>query len=244
MKTIPTLALLLLGLAAPWATAAMKPKLVQLDQLVLSEDFETAGPIEKENWKARQHTRWAIEEGVLRGQPSTKEFQASQDHHQGLEPRISIPSCPQEFAIAFSMRFLGGEGTPLCPFIEFGHHVGRIYWSDQGAQLVANKESVQLDGDPSFVLETGTWYHGLAEIRGDEILIRFAHGPSFYGKHPSLDTKRDGFGIAGFRGGKVELDNIRVWSILETPHPKRMAFLKSFTPEKHRILKPEAKQDS
>ena len=173
MKIKVTLVLLLHGLAIQPASAELAPKLVQLDQLLLNEDFSQSRPLEKENWKARQHTRWAIQDGVLRGQPSTKAFQASQDHHQGLEPRLSIPSCPQEFAIAFSMRFLGGEGTPLCPFIEFGHHVGRIYWSETGARLVANKESVQLDSDERFVLEKGTWYHGLAEIKGDEILIRF-----------------------------------------------------------------------
>ena len=37
------------------------------------------------------------------------------------------------------------------------------------------------------------------------------------------------------------MDNIRVWSILSKPHPKKMAFLNTFTPKKHRILKPETK---
>jgi hypothetical protein len=34
-----------------------------------------------------------------------------------------------------------------------------------------------------------------------------------YGKHASLSGKKDGFGVAGKKGGTVELDNITVWSV-------------------------------
>ncbi len=219
--------------------ASLEPQLVQIDNLVLEENFSKSRPVNKDNWKPRQHTQWAIEDGVLRGKPSTAEFQASQDHHQGFEPRLSIPSCPDEFAIQFSMRFIEGKGTPLCPFIEFGHHKARIYWSNAGAQLMAKGESVQLDHNVSFTLESGTWYHALAEIKGDEFLIRFSHGPVLYGKHPSLDVEKDGFGVAGFRGGQVELDDIKVWSIKNELGENWATHLRRFKPLPHKILKPE-----
>jgi hypothetical protein len=235
-----TLGFLLLGLATQSVTAeSLSPQLVQLDTLVLDADFSKSEELEKENWKPRQHTRWAIKNDVLRGQPSTKAFQASQDHHQGLEPRLSIPSCPQEYAIQFSIRFLKGDQTPLCPFVEFGHHKARIFWSDQGAQLLANGESVQLDHDSNFKLEPDTWYHALAEIKGDEVLIRFSHGPILYGKHPSLDLKKDGFGVAGFRGGRVELDDIKIWSVKDSKNKSWATHLRRFQPAPHKILKPE-----
>lgn len=220
-------------------TSDLAPQMVRFDALVLEENFNQSRSPDIEHWKPRQHTRWTIEEGVLRGQPSTREFQASQDHHQGLEPRLSIPSCPNEFAIRFSIRFIGGEATSLCPFIEFGHHVARIYWNDEGAQLLANKESVQLDQDPRFILEKGKWYQGLAEVRGEEILVRFAHGPLLYGQHASLNVKRDGFGVAGFRGGKVELDNIQVWSLKDATTDGWNGDSLRLKPAVHKILKPE-----
>ena len=236
--------LFVIVLASPLLIHAgdLKPVMVQLDELVLNESFEQSRKPDKQHWKPRQHTRWTQEDGVLRGIPSTADFQASQDHHQGLEPRISIPSCPQEFAIEFSFRFIGGKGTALCPFVEFGHHVGRIYWHEEGAQLLANKESIQLDSNPNFIIEDGRWYTGLAEVKGDAILISFEHGPVFYGKHPSLDTKRDGFGIAGPRGSTVELDNIRVWSVKNDPHPDWPDLLRRFQLSPHKILKPEIAQ--
>ncbi|QXD23256.1 hypothetical protein F7C95_15180 [Opitutia bacterium ISCC 51] len=235
-----TLGFLLFGFALQPATAeSLSPQLVQLDKLVLDANFAKSTPLEKENWKPRQHTRWSIEKGVLRGQPSTKAFQASQDHHQGLEPRLSIPYCPQEYAIQFSIRFLKGDQTPLCPFIEFGHHKARIYWSEQGAQLLANGEAVQLDHNANFKLDPGTWYHALAEIKGDEVLIRFSHGPTLYGKHPSLDSKKDGFGVAGFRGGRVELDDIKIWSIKDSINLNWASHLRQIEPTPHKTLKPE-----
>ena len=233
----PALALCLIFAVANGAK--LEPQLVQLDKLILDENFSKSGPLDKDNWHARQHTQWAVEAGVLRGKPSTAEFQASQDHHQGFEPRLSIPSCPDEFAIEFSLRFLGGEGTPICPFIEFGHHKARIRWSDDGAQLTANGESVQLDHNNSFKLESGTWYHALAEIKGDEFLIRFSHGPVLYGNHPSMHVEKDGFGVAGFRGGQVELDNIKVWSVKDAHGEDWATHLKRFKPSPHKILKEE-----
>lgn len=217
--------------------APLEPQMVQLDQLILQETFSESRPLDKAHWNPRQHTRWAMESGVLRGQPSTQEFQASQDHHQGLEARLSIPSCPDEFAIQFSIRFLEGSATPICPFIEFGHHKARIYWGEAGAQLVADGETVQLDHEPSFKIDPGTWYHALAEIKADEFLIRFSHGPELYGKHPSMNVAKDGFGVAGFQKGKVELDDIKVWSIKKIPRRTWRTYSKRLDPMPHKTLK-------
>ena len=216
-----------------------EPKMVQLDQLILEEDFRNSRPLDKNNWKPRQHTQWNIEKGVLRGRPSSAEFQASQNHHQGLEPRLSIPACPDEFAIQFSVRFIGGESTSICPFIEFGHHKARIHWSEQGARLMANGESVQLDRWVNFKMEPGKWYHALAETKGDEFFIQFSQGPVLYGKHPSMTVEKDGFGVAGTRGGQVELDNIKVWSIKKSKAINWSSFRKEFKAMPHKILKSE-----
>ncbi|MCB1119930.1 MAG: hypothetical protein KJT03_00150 [Verrucomicrobiae bacterium] len=234
-----TTILLCTAFAAWSAAATLKPRMVELDQLVLAEDFNQPAPLDNKKWQPRQHTRWSIEDGVLRGIPSTQEYQASRKDHQGFEPRLSIPSCPQEFAIEFSIRFVKGEQTPLCPFIEFGHHVGRIYWNEDGAALLADHESVQLDSNSAFKLESGKWYHGLAEIKGDEMLITFEHGPFFYGKHPGLAVKKDGFGVAGFSMGTVELDNIQVWSVKSGTNPDWKNFRTTFATKPPKVLKPE-----
>ncbi|MDA0350474.1 MAG: hypothetical protein O3C20_24105 [Verrucomicrobia bacterium] len=238
MKTGIPLITILLGLSFIQLVATdLKPQMVQLDKLILEEDFSHPRTLEKENWSQRQHTRWAIKEGVLKGLPSSAEFQASAKDHQGFEPRLSIPSCPDEFAIQFSVKFTGGKETAICPFIEFGHHKARLRWSNEGAQLMANGESVQLDQDASFKLKSGTWYHALAEVKGDEFFIQFSHGPQLYGKHSSIDAEKDGFGVAGFKGGQVELDNIKVWSVKAAQGNNWAKHLSTLKPGPHKILK-------
>ena len=60
-------------LAADWGT--LQPVMVIPEKSVLQETFSKSGPVNKTNWQSRQGTRWSIEQGVLRGRPSSKEYQ-------------------------------------------------------------------------------------------------------------------------------------------------------------------------
>ena len=198
----------------------LEPLMSQPDKVVLREDFSKSKKLDKAVWRARQGTRWAMEDGVLRGRPSSPEYQARKADHKGLEPRLSIPAAPQEFIIEFSIRIVGGEPTPIVPFVEFGHHVARVNWNKGGARLLANGESVRLAAAPEFHLKSGEWRRALAEIQGDEFVIQFASGATLFGAHEAFAGKKDGFGVAGLRGGVIELDDITIWSV----KPKKKAY--------------------
>lgn len=90
------------------SAADLQPLLAVPDQVVLQDDFSKAGPLDKKAWAKRQGTQWTVEDGVLRGMPSTPEFQASKEDHKGLEPRLSAPITPAQFIAKFSLRFDGG----------------------------------------------------------------------------------------------------------------------------------------
>jgi hypothetical protein len=191
----------------------LKPLMAVPDKVVAEEDFSRTKPLSKDVWQARQGTRWAIEDGVLRGLPSPPEYQAAKKDHKGTEARISLPACPQEYVIRFSVRFLGGEPTAIIPFVEFGHHCVRVAWAGGGAKVLADSESVVVNEAPKFKVEPGKWMHGLAEMKGDELVIQFADGPTLYAKHERFAAEKDGFGLAGTKGGTVELDDVTVWSV-------------------------------
>ena len=218
------LLLLALGAAAHLAAAefpVLKPLLALPDQVVLRDDFNVPRPLGKGTFTARQGTRWTIADGVLRGIESSAEFQAKKKDHFGYEPRLSIPACPQEFIIQFDIRFIGGKPTAIVPFVEFGHHVARVAWAlGGGARLVADSETVQLAAAPDLKIEDGKWYRALGEIKGDELVLQFAGGPTLYGRHAALSGRKDGFGVAGTKGGTVELDNITVWSVKPDSNPQ------------------------
>lgn len=185
-------------------------------KVVYSSDFDAAAPVNKSDWQRRQGTRWTIANGVLRGQQSSPEFQASKSDHQGFDPRIKSLKTPPQFIAKFSVRFIDGDETSLLPLIEFGHHNVRLKFSKSGVKLLADHECVLLAETSEVKLISGHWYHLLAERNGDQFVVQFVDGPTLYGKHASLAIPvepSDGLGIAGPRRGFVEIDNVTLWSI-------------------------------
>ena len=206
-------ALMLSTLAA--SAGELQPAIAEKGAVVLQNDFSEPGAQPKQTWQPRQHTRWAAADGVFHGQESTAEYQASRGDHQGLEPRLMIRNLPNDYIIEYSFRINSGEYTAIGAFLEFGHHMARLSFHDDGAVLTYGglKDHVTLDSKPDFKLEQGRWYHVLGEVKGDEVLIRFADGPTFKGKHPKIGDEKDGFGICGLRRGTMDIDDVTVWSV-------------------------------
>lgn len=218
--------------------ADLQPLLAQPDTPVLQADFSQAGAFNKEHWGPRQGTQWVVEDGVLRGRPSTPEFQAKKTNHFGYEPRISATVTPPQFVARFSVRFIGGTQTALTPFIEFGHHVCRLRLGAEGAELLADGESVKVATAPGLKFEPDKWYHVLAEMKGEEFVIQFDDGTRLYAKHPSFAkpaaSGANGVGFAGTKGGTLEIDNVTLWTIQDAEQPTwaaTRASLPSFKPE-------------
>jgi len=203
--------------------ADLQPLLAQPDQIVMQDEFSTAGPFDKKQWGARQGTQWKVEDGVLRGRPSTPEFQAKKKDHFGYEPRISAPVTPAQFIAKFSVRFDGGSETAIVPFIEFGHHVCRIRFTKDGAEVLAEHESIKVAETKELKYEPGKWLHALAELKGDEFVIQFDGGPTLCAKHACfakpVPSGGNGLGLAGPKGGMAELDNVTIWSIKPAEQP-------------------------
>ena len=249
MKSHP----LILALVASSALSAepapaLKPLMAVGDQVVMQDDFSKAGPFNKQHWGARQGTQWVVEEGVLRGRPSTKEYQAKRKDHFGYEPRISAPVTPPQFIAQFSVRFSGGTETTIVPFIEFGHHVCRLRLTKSGAELLAEGESSKVAESKDLKFEPGKWYHALAEMKGDEFVIQFAGGPTIYAKNAGFakppEKGGSGLGIAGPKDGTAELDNVTLWSVKAEPQPGWAATLASLPKfEPVQIAKKKAKDE-
>lgn len=207
--------------AADWST--LKPLMVIPSERVLQETFSKRGPVEKTDWQNRQGTRWSVEDGVLRGRPSSEEYQASRTHHYGYEARVSVPITPPEFLVGFSFRFLGGDETDIVPFVEFGHHVCRIKFSSSGTFVIVDHETLKVAESDDFKYMPEKWYHGLAELKGDEFIIQFVDGPTWYIKHECLAKSNssggNGLGLAGPKNGLVELDDVSIWKVRSQTKP-------------------------
>jgi hypothetical protein len=233
----PAAAGLLLFACSALAENPLQPIMCAPDKVVLHDDFSTPGPINKQQWEPRQGTQWKIEDGVLRGQPSTSEHQASVPSHKGLEPRIAAPGTPREFIAKFSVRFVGGSETDVSPFVEFGHHVCRLRLSSTGAELLAGPDAIRVAEAKEFHYEPGKWCHMLAELHGEDFVIQIADGPTLYARHALFaqppPAGAAGLGLAGTRGGTAEIDDVTLSSVKPGTLPgweaRRDAFPK-FTP--------------
>jgi hypothetical protein len=157
---------------------------------------------------------------------------------------------PPQFIAQFSVRFIGGTETPISPFIEFGHHVCRLRLSKDGAELLADGDSVKVAESKDLRFEAGKWYRALAEMKGEDVVIQFAGGPTIHAKHESITkppaSGGNGLGIAGTKGGVAEIDDVTLWSIKADEQPgwsaKRASFPK-FEPVEVSKKKAKAKAE-
>jgi hypothetical protein len=199
---------------------ALHPRMAQPDALVLSEDFSSPG-LDAKLWQARQHTRWSVVDGMLHGEPSTAEYQASRKDHQGFEPRLMIQTELQDYIVEFRFRVNSGEQHAVGAFFEVGHHFARVAFKESGLEMnLGNlKDPTVLVSKPDTKLEKGRWYHVLCETRGDETLVQIDGLPMLYGKDPRVAEHAPGFGITGLRGGTMDVDDVKIWSAKGAEQP-------------------------
>ena len=208
-------------MAAGLSGGSLEPRMTQPDKVVLDEDFSAAKTPERKLWQPRQNTRWSVVDGMLRGEPSTAEFQASRKDHQGFEPRLMIANDLSDYVIEFRFRVNSGEQHMVGAFFELGHHFARVAFKESGLEMNLGdlKNPTILESLPQIKLEKGRWYHVLAEISGDETLVQFEGGPTLYGRDPRIAEHTPGFGVTGLRGGSIDIDDVTIWSVKQGQRP-------------------------
>lgn len=248
MKLLP---LLLLSIASLSKAADMTPKWLVPGQVLYTDDFSKPRAIATrkdqadEPWIINQGTRWEIADGVLRGRPSSEDYQAKHETHKGVHPRVVLQTAPEKYVLRFSMRlidgipFEAGKRRSVAPFIEIGHHVCRVTWDLNGATLLADGDTTQLAVDKDFKLIPGKWETVLIERRDDEVLVQFADGPVFHGKHASYVTDPHAVMLAGLEAGTMEIDNITLWSVKDGTQPDWATFAAKLPPQQNIVLRPK-----
>jgi len=246
-----------LGLLAllPLAGAAdLAPRWLLPDQKIFTDDFSEVRELKAQPaksptvgaWNPNQGTRWKIEGGVLKGEASSAEYQASHDTHKGVHPRIVLTKTPADYVLKFSLRLVDGkpyladQRRSIPPFIEIGHHICRVTWGANGAMLLADGDTLQLDVAKDFTLPVGKWVTVMVERRGDEVVVQFQDGPAFHGKHPSYRSDLHAVMFGGLEAGHLEIDDVTVWSLQPGEQPGWADWLKQHpAPKEVRLKEPK-----
>ena len=196
------------------AQESIDSELFDKTTLVYAEDFD--GELNLDFWEVRQSSTWKIEDGILKGSQSSKEFQekkiAEGDRaHAGFKPVMWLKQVPAEFVCTMRLKYDGEWGNPKFPLLDLGHHFHTISFGAEETTLTLFKDKeVVKTGAP--LLPLGEWAEVKIELKKGVLLFtvnakthRFESEFIDMGEQRQIDFK-------GLDLGTCEIDWIRVWA--------------------------------
>ncbi len=198
----------------PACGADYQPELFKSTKLVYADNFES-GKLNTDFWEIRQSSTWAIKDGVLTGNPSSKEFQekkkASADpSHAGLKPVIWLKQVPENFVCTMRVRYDAKAYQKGFPLLDLGHHIHTLVFSEKATTLIIkrNVETLPVEA-PLFALNQ--WHDVAIELKKGTLLL-------------TIDGKKHRFDSANIDGtgqhqidfkavdfGSCEIDDVKLW---------------------------------
>jgi len=199
-------------------TNDLVPILAETADVFLENDFNEDFVVKKGHpiFRLGQGTTWESKDGLLVGTQSSPEYQAKKKEqgngHLGTAPRLQFDGSPKDVIIKYSFKISGGKFTKLLPIIEAGHHLRRVYFGEEGTQILVDHETKAI-AESDFALELDKWYHVMVEIKGDEFLVRFQNGPTIYGEDKGVGAEFANYniGITATNLGTIVIDNMTIW---------------------------------
>ena len=191
-----------------------KSELFSKTRLVYEDSFD-GSILNTDFWEVRQSTTWTIQDGILTGAPSSKEFQekkiASNDpSHAGLKPVIWLKKVPENFLCAMRLRYDGQGYQKGFPLLDLGHHIHTISFSEKSTTLTI-KKNVEMIHAETPILKLNQWHDVIIELRKGTLIL------TIDGKKHRFESKNiDMAGQAqidfkGLNHGGCQIDEIRLW---------------------------------
>ena len=204
---------------------ALEPLISRKGNLLFEDRFDSSEA--KAEWNALHGTRWSVEEGAFVGLPSTKEFQASRDHHTGATPSMKLEAGAREVILEMSVRISGGLRSAHVGFNEgptsttTGHIFRLILDTSSGVALQRDRNS-QVEGDKDRIMtrsdwkpQRDEWITVMLETQGDEVMAQVKGGPTLIMKNARLDVTKTSANLkARGQEGSIAYDDVRIWEAL------------------------------
>ena len=213
MKILPyiTLQLLLVNLLQ---AESLKPIMNLPGKVVMEEKYNDGNPVLIEEINDRRKGNWLIKSGqaayqgkALHLTPPSEEEAKAHEKKNATHTRAFIRQAPADNIISFRFKLVSNAKDKRPPrfFYENGHYKVRINGRVDGVGVVLGKE-VKAESD--FSIKADTWYETMLEVRGDEVVARFAGGPTLYVKDPSIRQERIGVQLLALGYGGILLDDV------------------------------------
>jgi hypothetical protein len=190
-----------------------KPELFQSTKLVYEDSFD--GKLNAEFWEVRQNTTWEIKDGVLKGSPSSKEFQdkkkASADpSHAGLNPVIWLKQVPENFVCTMRVRYDGEAYKKGFPLLDLGHHTNTISFGEKATTLTIKKNVETLTVEsPLFAINA--WHDVAIELKKGALLLTIdGKKHRFESKNIDMEGQHQ-IDFKGLNFGTCQIDDVKLW---------------------------------
>lgn len=184
-------------------------------RLVYQDSFDHGTTINTNFWEIRQHSTWKIQDGILTGSQSAKEFQekmiAKGDKaHAGFKPVIWLRQVPENFVCTMRVRYNAKAYHPRFPLLDLGHHIHTLTFGEKQTTLTIKKNVATVKVEqPLFSLNE--WHDVAIELKQGALLLRI-DGRTHRFNSPAIDMT--GHAQIDFKGvdfGTCQIDDIKVW---------------------------------
>lgn len=196
----------------------LKSELFTSTKLVYEDNFDS-GTINPDFWEVRQNTTWVVKEGVLTGNPSSKEFQekkktSDDPSHAGLKPVMWLKQVPENFVCAMRVRYDAKEYQKGFPLFDLGHHIHTLTFSAKATTLKIKKNVETLPVEaPLFSLNE--WHDVVIELKKGTILLKI-DGKKHVFESQNIDmTGQAQIDFKAVDFGACQIDHIKVWQGLQ-----------------------------
>lgn len=193
--------------------ADYKSELFPRTKLIYADTFD--GPLNLKFWEIRQNTTWAIEDGVLTGSPSSKEFQekkkASADPtHAGLKPVIWLKQVPENFVCSMRLRYSAKTFQKGFPLLDLGHHIHTITF-DARKTTLSIKKNVAVMPLEEPLLTLNEWHDVVIEVKKGAILLKIDGRKHVFHSAHIDPTGQHQIDFKAVDSGTCEIDNVKLW---------------------------------
>ncbi len=208
------LCLCLISAASSLSADDYRPELFQTWKLVYQDDFGE-GTLNTNHWQIRQGTTWVVQDGILVGSPSPKEFQekkvaAGDKAHAGYKPVIWLEKVPENLVVHFRVRFDAENYASRFPLIDIGHHVNTLIFSEQGTTLILKKDQKTIKVD-DVLLPLNKWVDVTIELKKGVLLLKVDDKKTIF-HDPLIDmVDQQQIDFKGVDHGGISIDNVKVY---------------------------------
>ena len=195
------------------ADTGNESELFEKVKLVYEDTFHDS--LNTDYWEVRQHSTWTIENGVLTGGQSSKEFQQKMIEkgdkaHAGFKPVIWLKQVPENFVCKMRMRFNAKDYHPRFPLLDIGHHIHTVLFAE-GKTTLKIKKDVEITLVEEPLLPLNQWVDVTIELKKGTLLLKIDDKKHIF-KSGEIDMK--GHAQIDFKGvdlGSCQIDHIKVW---------------------------------